>query len=341
MIRRLRTIDAHVGGQPVRLVVDGLPEPEGDTMAEKRAWLARRADRLRRALLLEPRGRGGMGGGVLTKPTNPGADAGLLSMHGDGFGLLSIDVVLAVATIAFERDLIPTALPGVLVLDTPAGRVGAAAREISSASSSRPSRAAARQTAIAVQGAPSFVLHAGVPVRLGVREVTADVAFGGEFYAIVDAEAAGLPLSVGRLDDLREAGIAIRKAVQAACDVRHPAEPGIGGIHGTIFTGPSHEGEADLRAVAVVGSGQVDRSPCASAMCAIAAVIDRIGLFDGDKPFRQEGLLGSTLAAKVIRRDAAGDIPVVVPEIEGRAWITGEHLFLVDDNDPFKHGFTL
>src|SRR5262245_17891973 len=237
----LKTIDAHVGGCPLRLVVDGFPSLRGPTMCDKRDWAREHADHLRRALILEPRGHIDMCAAVLAEAATPGAHAGVLFMDNDGFGDLSGTGIIAVTTIALERGLV---MPGgdgqTVVFDTTAGAVRA-----------RATRDGQRVERVSFASVPSFVLHGGVVVKLGTRVIRADVAFGGAFYAIVDSESVGVPLDVAHAWQLRALGQEIVRAVEPSLTAVHPFESRLQGIHGTIFTGPPHAAGADLRTVAV------------------------------------------------------------------------------------------
>ena len=186
---------------------------------------------------------------------------------------------------------------------------------------------------------PSFVLASAVPVNVGGRTVFADVAFGGAFYAIVDAESVGLPIAPASLTALREAGMRIKEAVESVVTVVHPDEPGLAGIYGTIFTGPASDARADLRNVTVFAEAEVDRSPCGTGTCAVLAVLDAMGIVEDGRPFVHESIIGTTFSARVAERVRIGDRPAIVPELSGDAWITGEHTFVVQPNDPLAGGF--
>jgi trans-L-3-hydroxyproline dehydratase len=168
-----------------------------------------------------------------------------------------------------------------------------------------------------------------------------DVAFGGAFYAIVDAESAGLAVVPGKLTELKIMGDAISRAVEKQIVAAHPLDPGLAGIYGTIFTGPATVDGADLRNVTVFADKEVDRSPCGTGTCAVLAVLDAMGLADPDRPFVHESIVGSTFSARVADRTMVGDIPAIVPELTGTASITGEHTFIVENDDIFKKGFRL
>jgi len=332
----IRTIDAHAAGEPLRLVVEGFPSPPGRTMAEKREWVTRHADGLRRSLLLEPRGHADMCGAVLTEPVSPGAHAGVLFFDNDGCSVMSGHGVIAVATIALERGLM---MPGgdgtAIVFDTPAGVVRTNATVRTDAAG------AVRVERVSFVNVPSFVLLAGLAIQTGNRRLRADVAYGGAFYAIVDCEAAGVVIDAAHVPELRRTGVAIKRAIEGAHAVAHPFEPSISGVEGTIFTGPAHEEGADLRNLAVFADGEIDRSPCGTGTSAVMAVLDAMGLLDGERPFVQESIIGTRISGRVASRTTVGDYPAVVTEIEGDAWITGDHTFSVDDGDPLKEGFRL
>jgi proline racemase len=302
-------------------------------MLDKRDWAERNASQLRRILMLEPRGHRDMCGAVLTEPVSPGSHAGLLFMDNDGFGVASATGVIAATAIALGRGLLMPGGDGTMVVyDTPAGTIRA--RLLADAPG--------EGRAVRVSNVPSFVLAGGLPVSLeslGNRRLRADIAFGGAFYAIVDSEAAGLPIDSSHLADLRRVGTEIVRAIEASRLVEHPLEPRLSGLAGTIFTGPSKDGRADLQSVTVFANAEVDRSPGGTAVAAIMAVLNAMGLLSDAVPFTCEGLLGTSILGRVSGRSVVGDFEAVSAELEGAAWITGEHTFLVADDDPLRDGF--
>jgi proline racemase len=309
----IRTIDAHAAGGPLRLVVDGFPSPRGASMTAKREWVERHADHLRRTLVLEPRGHAGMCGAILTEPVSPGAHAGVLFFHSDGYSAMSGHGILAVAKIASDRGLIMPGGDGTsLVFDTPAGIV----------------RATLAGDRVSFVNVPAYVVHAGVPLQIGPRMLRADIACGGECYAIVDAESAGVSIDAAHVPELRRAAIAIRDGVEK-----------VQAVDGTIFTGPPYEAGADLRNVAVFADGVVDRSPCGTGTSAVMAVVDAMGLLDAGRSFVHESVIGTRFDGRIIGRTMVGEYAAIVTEISGTAWITGEHTFVVHDRDPLKDGF--
>jgi proline racemase len=327
----LKTIDAHAAGEPLRLIVGGFPSPRGKTMLEKREWVKRHADHLRRALMLEPRGHADMYGAILTEPVSPGSHAGVLFMHNEGYSTMCGHGIIAVTTIALERGLL---MPGgdgcTIVYDAPAGAIRARAAVDGS-----------RVRAVAFQNVPSFVLYGGLTVKLPNRQVRVDVAFGGAFYAIVDSESVGLPIDATHLPELRRVGMEIKHAIEAQQSIVHPLDEGLRDIYGTIFTGPPASDAADLRNVTIFADAEVDRSPCGTGTCAVMAVIDAMGLLSDAKPFVHESLIGTRFTGRVASRTMVGEHHAIVPEIEGSAWITGEHTFFVDGGDPLRTGFRI
>ena len=340
MIHRIRTIDAHAAGEPLRLVIDGLPAPEGRTMLEKRAWAMKRLDHLRKGIILEPRGHLDMYGALLTEPVTRDANAGILFMHNEGWSTMCGHGIIAVTTIAIERELIWVADNGAkptsaeIRYDTPAGPVQARAHLSHYGD-------AVRVESVAFRNVASFVFEPSLMVPVGGRKIPVDVAFGGAFYAIVDAEAAGVPIDGAHLPELRKLGMTIAREVERLRRVVHPNDPGLEGIYGTIFTAPAHLPDAHLRNVTIFADAEVDRSPCGTGTAAVMAVLNDMGLLLDDVPFVHESIIGTTFKGRVVERLEVGERPAIVPEIEGSAWITGEHTFLIDGDDPMKAGFRL
>jgi trans-L-3-hydroxyproline dehydratase len=286
--------------------------------------------------VLEPRGHAGMTAALLTEPVSPGAHAGIVFMDSGGYPSMSAHGIVAAVTIALERGLIfsrdvePGVIP--LVLDTPAGTVHARARTDLRGGSHR-------VDTVSFTNVPAFVHKAAHPVSLGTKQVRVDIAFGGAFYAIVDTEAIGIPLDVSRLADLRRLGASIPESIDSTLRVQHPLDPALSGIGGVIFTGVPSDPEAHLRNVTVTAGG-IDRSAGGTGTAAVMAVLDAMGLLPEDQLFVHEGLLGSLLRGRILRRTIVGDLPAIVTEIEGAAWITGEHTFFLPDDDPFREGFS-
>jgi proline racemase len=257
--------------------------------------------------------------------------------------------IIAVTTIAIERGLIwsgsaakagnggtPSGKPTEVEIryDTPAGLVQARARLAHHGES-------VRVDSVAFRNVASFVFEPSLLVTVGGRKIPVDVAFGGAFYAIVDAEAAGVPIDAAHLPELRRLGMTIAREVEKLRRVVHPADPGLEGIYGTVFTAPAHLPDAHLRNVTIFADAEVDRSPCGTGTAAVMAVLNDMGLLLDDVPFVHESIVGTTFRGRVVDRIEIGERLAIIPEIEGSAWITGEHTFLIDGDDPLKAGFRL
>jgi proline racemase len=333
----IRAIDAHAGGQVLRLVTGGGVRPSGSTMARRAGWLARHADHLRRAVVLEPRGHPDLVAALLTEPLDAGSHAGVLFMDGQGYPSMSGHGIIAVATIIVERELFfardrrRDTVP--LRLETVAGPIGAMVRVHDRGGT-------IRADSVAFSNVPAYVHAPGVRLRVGDRDLRVDIAYGGLFYAIVDTEAVGIPLTVPRVADLRRLALAIVAAADAGFDLAHPSAP-VTGLGGVVFTGPPQDPEAHLRAVTVSRSGGVDRSPGGTGMSAVMSVLDAMGLLPEHGPFVQEGLSGTVFRGIAAGRTQAGDLPALSVQIEGTAWVTGDHTFHVDEDDPLRDGFAM
>lgn len=324
------TVDAHAGGAPVRLITAGAPTPRGRGMREKTEWMARRADRVRRTLMLEPRGHRDMTGVMLTEPVSPGSHAGLIFMHADGYAPMAGHAVIAATLLAISRGLIVPGGDGRSVTyDTVAGRIPA--RLLGAATPQLGAR-------VSFTNVPSFVLSGGLSIKAGGRSIRADVAYGGAFYAIVDAESLGLSASYEHLDLLRQFSREITEAIESVVEVAHPLEPNLAGLSGTLFTAPASRADAHLRSVTVLATGAAGRSASGTGLSAILAVLDAMGVLDEREPLILEGLSGERFSGKVSSRTLVGELPALLPEIEGAAWPTGEHRFVAAADDPFALG---
>lgn len=323
--------DFHVAAQPVRLITAGWPEPRGKSLIEKWQSAQSAQQDLRRLLMHEPRGHADMCGVLLTSAEREDSDAGLLFMHHGGFPAMNGQAVVAAARYLAEQSGDQARF---VTFDTPAGQVRCRVHWSHGAKGPRVER-------VSFASVPSFVLAAGVPVAIGNRVLNVDVAFSGVFHAIVDAESAGLAVTLDKLPELRAAGAAIANAIEKELSVAHPASPELSGLDGVVFTAPPTSEIAGLRSLTVFADQAIDRSPCGTGTCALVAVLDAMGLVDGEQPFVHEGLLSTTFSGAVVERTAVGDLPAVVVEVSGSAFRTGAHTFVLESNDPFPKGYRL
>jgi proline racemase len=333
MVHAFRSVDAHVGGAPVRVIVEGVPRAALRPGEQTRHSLKRHADLLRRSLILEPRGHADLCGVWLTAPASPGAHAGMLYVDQAGFPPFSGAATIGALTVAVERRLIDADVVERLTIDTPIGTLHARLRlEVNGAGR--------RVDGVALATVPAFVAAPGRLVPLDGRQLRVDLAFGGLLHAIVDTEAIGVPLDARTLPELRRLAVRICGAVDATDAAVHPADA-YARVAGVVFTGPPRDPEAHLRNVTISASGAVDRSASVTGTAAVMAVLDAMQLLTDDQLFVHEGLMGTLHRGRVLWRTQVGETPAIVPEVEATAWITGEHTFYVDDDDPLRDGYVL
>ena len=329
---RVETIESHTAGEPLRVVVDGFPEVEGDTVLQKRAYVEQHLDHLRTALMWEPRGHADMYGAIPVAPETDAADMGVVFTHNEGYSTMCGHGIIALATVALETGMVSadSERPSV-VFDTPAGPVASTATLDGD-----------RVVSVTFENVPSFVYARDRTVTVdGVGEVPYDVAFGGAFYAYCDAEAVGVGLDPADHEELVRVGRAVETAVAEDLDVEHPTREDLGFLYGTIVGGEPRGTDADARNVCVFADGEVDRSPTGTGVSGrLALEVDRGNLGAGDR-FVMESIIGSEFIGRVRERTSFGGYDAVVPEITGSASVTGRSEFLVDPDDQFAEGFLL
>ena len=330
--RMITTIDAHCGGEPLRIVTAGLPPLAGATMLERRRYLREHLDDVRRLLMFEPRGHPDMYGCVLTPPVSAGADLGVLFMHNEGYSTMCGHGVIALVTALLETGVLPVREPETAVaLDTPAGPVSARAEV-----------AGGRVRRVTFANVPSFVYARDVRVELpGLGPVRADVAFGGAFYAVVEAATLDLAVRPVQVKRLTEAGARIAERVAAELPIRHPRADDLGFLYGTILWDRPERGPADARNVTVFADAQVDRSPCGTGTSAVMALRHAEGRLKLGEPFVHESIVGTRFGGRLVASARVGPYEAVIPEITGSAHLTGFHQFVVDPEDPLAEGFVL
>ena len=322
-------IDGHTCGNPVRLVAGGAPALSGATMSERRERFRQDYDWIRRALMFEPRGHDLMSGALLYPPLSPDADAALVFIETTGCLPMCGHGTIGSVTIMLEHGLVAPRTEGVVVLDVPAGRVEA-----------RYSRAGARVRAVRITNVPSFLAETGVTVecpRLGPLEV--DIAYGGNFYAIVDPQPNFPGMEAFAASDIIAMSPGLREACNRAVDCVHPEDPSIAGVSHVMWTGAPQNARAHARNAVFYGSGAIDRSPCGTGSSArMAQWAARGRLAPGDE-FVHESIIGSLFHCRIERAARVGNHAAIVPSVEGEAAVTGLNTIFVDDTDPFAHGF--
>ncbi|HMM41011.1 MAG TPA: proline racemase family protein [Thermomicrobiales bacterium] len=326
--RVLTTIEAHAGGEPLRIVTSGLAPLRGQTILERRREMLEQHDDVRRALMWEPRGHADMYGAILTPPVTAEADYGVLFMHNEGYSTMCGHGIIALTTVLIETGQFPTTGEQTTVgFDSPAGFI----RSVAPVHDGRVVQAA-------FENVPSFVYADAVEVATDRGTVTVPIVFGGAFYALVDAAAGGLRVHADDIRELIDFGMAIKHGIEEQMDVVHPLEPGLRGIYGTIITGPPADG-ADGRNVTIFADGEVDRSPCGTGTAARLAWLHATGAVAIGQPWVHESIVGTRFTGRVLRETEVAGRPAIVPEIAGRGYLTGTSTFTIDPDDPVAGGF--
>ena len=334
-MRSLRTIscvDSHTEGMPTRVVTGGVVPIPGATMAERRRYAVEHLDELRRFLVDEPRGHPAMSGAILSPPTRPDADFGVLYIEVSGFLPMCGHGTVGVATVLVETGMVEVSEPETTVrLDTPAGLVEARVRVRDGVAEE-----------VTLRNVPAFALQLDASVDVpGLGAIPYDMAYGGNFYAIVDLDRTGLPYDRARKDDILKAGLAIMEAVNEQNRPAHPGDPLIQGCKHVQFIAPGSDAKHSRNAMAI-HPGWFDRSPCGTGTCARMAQLHARGELPLHTEFVNESFIGTRFTGRLTGTDDSTGVPgAVLPEFSGRAWITGTANQLLDPADPFPHGFVL
>jgi len=316
---------------PTRVVVGGVAPIPGDSMEARRQWFMANTDSLRTLLMHEPRGHSAMSGVILQPPTRPDADWGVLYIEVTGCLPMCGHGTIGVATVLVETGMVEVTEPITSVrLDTPAGLVVAEVAVVDG-----------RAMAVTIRNVPSFVTALDQRVHVpGLGEVRYDMAFGGNFYAIVELAEIGVPYGQEHARTLLDTGMAILRAIDAVAPPVHPTEPGIHGCHHVQLVAPGSDA-AKSRHAMVIAPGYFDRSPCGTGTSARLAQLHARGLLPMGTDFVNESLLGTHFLGRVVATTEVAGVAAVVPTITGRAWVTGTSQQFLDDRDPFPHGFLL
>ncbi len=319
----IRTIDAHTMGEAARVVIDGIPEIHGTTMMEKKNYMQSKMDNIRKFLMHEPRGHLNMFGAILTEPCNSKCDLGVLFMDSGGYLNMCGHGTIATITVAIEQGIIDQ--KETIFIDTPSGIV-----ECHVAYND------GEVHEVSFINIPSFVLKKDVSILVdGVGKVEMDIAFGGSFFAIVDAESLDLSLTLDEQDELTELGMKIRDAANEQLDIQHPEVADINTIDLVEFSLPISD--KHFKNTVVFGDGQIDRSPCGTGTCAKLATLD----LAISEEIIQESIIGSKFKGTVVGHTTVQNRKAIIPKITGSAWMTGIHQFSLEATDPYTEGFLL
>jgi proline racemase len=314
------------------VITGGVGVVPGATMADKRVHLMTELDHLRTLLMFEPRGHAAMSGAILQPPTRPDADFGVLFIEVSGCLPMCGHGTIGVATVLVETGMVPVTSPVTTIrLEVPAGlvTVDVAVRDDGAA------------TGVTLRNVPSFAVELDASVSVpGLGEVGYDLAFGGNFYAIVELEKLGLPFDRAAKNQLLDAGLAIMAAIDEAGGPVHPEQPEISGCHHVYLAAPGSDAHRSRHAMAI-HPGWFDRSPCGTGTSARMAQLWARGELPLNRDFVNESYLGRPFIGRLVEETTVAGRPAVVPTVTGRAWITGTAQYMLDPSDPFPAGFLL
>ncbi|HEX4223496.1 MAG TPA: proline racemase family protein [Pseudonocardiaceae bacterium] len=330
-VRTITAVDSHTEGMPTRVVTGGVATIPGDTMAARRDYFAGNLDELRQFLVNEPRGHAAMSGAILQPPTRPDADWGVLFIEVSGLLPMCGHGTIGVATVLVETGMVPVTEPETVIrLDTPAGLVTATVGV-------RDGRA----ERVTLRNVDAFVVDLDATVDVpGIGPLRYDLAYGGNFYAIVDIADVDLPFDRDHKQEILTAGLSIMDAINAVNRPKHPIDPLISGCKHVQFLAPDATARHSRHAMAI-HPGWFDRSPCGTGTSARMAQLHARGELPLHTEFVNESFIGTTFTGRLVAESTVGALPSVTPEITGRAWITGTANYLLDPTDPFPAGFVL
>ncbi|MFJ5769397.1 proline racemase family protein [Psychrobacillus sp. NPDC093180] len=319
----IQTIDAHTMGEAARIVVEGIPEIQGETMMQKKNYMQTEMDHIRKLLMHEPRGHLNMFGAILTEPCNQECDLGVLFMDSGGYLNMCGHGTIAAITIAIDRNFIDKKEK--VLLDTPSGIVECHVAYEND-----------KVQEVSFINVPSFLLKKNVSVLVDkVGTVKIDIAFGGSFFAIVDVTQFDFDLDIEVQDKIAEIGMAIRKAANEQLEIQHPEIPQINTIDLVEFS--LELGKNHYKNTVVFGDGQIDRSPCGTGTCAKLATLD----LEKGEEIIQDSIIGSRFKGEIVDFTEVQNLSAIIPKITGSAWMTGVHQFSLDETDPYIEGFLL
>mgnify|MGYP001491876025 CR=1 FL=1 len=328
----IKTIDAHTGGEPLRIIIDGYPELSGNTILEKRKDARNRFDYIRKALMLEPRGHADMYGAIIVSPDTPSADFGVIFIHNEGYSTGCGHAVIALTKAFIETGLIKKTEPITkLSMDVPSGFIRSFA-ELKNG----------EITKIGFLNVPSYVQQMDATINVpGLGKIRYDLAYGGAFYAFVDVDQFDIDCTQEYHNELIEKGMLIKKTMLKSVIMDHPTNPEMNFLYGIIFIGSPKESSNHSRNVCIFAEGEVDRSPTGTGVSARAAIHYARGDISIGESITIESIIGSTFSVKVKKITTFGKYKAIIPEVKGTAYITGKNSFWINPKDPLKNGFIL
>jgi len=343
-MQKLTAVEVHAEGEPGRVVTGGLPDAPGRTVFEKMKWFQDHADHIRLLMLREPRGQPALCANLIVPPCDPRADAGFIIMEQSEYPPMSGSNTICVVTALLETGMIPMTCPETrLTLETPAGLITVTA-----------ACDGAKVTRVTFRNVPAFAVHLDKVIEVdGLGAVTVDLAWGGMFYVLADADRLGIDLGPRNGAEIVKRSEAIRAAALAQLPVAHPENPEITGPTITNLWGaPIDPATHGRGAITLCTSGFdparphalpgiLDRSPCGTGTCAKMAVLHARGQLAPGEDYVNAGPLGTTFTGRIVGETRVGPHPAIVPTLSGQGWIYGQSTWTLDPTDPFRQGFTI
>ncbi|RWK50856.1 4-hydroxyproline epimerase [Mesorhizobium sp.] len=324
-------IDGHTCGNPVRLVAGGGPLLNGATMMERRAHFLAEYDWIRTGLMFEPRGHDLMSGSILYPPTRPDCDIAILFIETSGCLPMCGHGTIGTVTMAIEHGLVKPKTPGLLRLDTPAGLVTAEYKQVGE-----------QVEEVRITNVPSFLHAEDLTVECPqLGEISVDVAYGGNFYAIVEPQKAYRDMADHSAGDLIAWSPVVRQRLNEKYSFVHPENPGIDRLSHILWTGAPTDDQSDARNAVFYGDKAIDRSPCGTGTSARMAQLHAKGKLGTGDEFVHESIIGSLFKGRVEKEVTVAGKPAIIPSIGGWARMTGLNTIFIDDRDPFAHGFVV
>lgn len=324
------TVDSHTMGEPTRIVLDGFPELPGETMMDKKKFLEENYDHYRRALMLEPRGHRDMFGALVTQPVHEEADLGVIFMDSGGYLNMCGHGSIGTATVAVETGLVPVTEPFTeVVLDAPSGIIRTKVKVENG-----------KAVEVSILNVPAFLYKENIPMELpGYDTIMVDIAFGGSFFALVDAEKIGLEIITDQIDEITDLGMKLLKKINASVEVRHPYLDITTVDLVEFYCSPTNPA-ADKKNVVIFGGAQADRSPCGTGTSAKLATLYARGELELGQTFVYESITGSMFRGVATQEITLNEkIRAIIPQITGSAYVTGYNTWLLDEDDPLEFGF--
>jgi len=330
---RIKTIEMHTGGEPLRVIVDGFPKLEGNSVLEYRNFVKNNYDHLRKALMHEPRGHADMYGCILLPPNDEDGDFGILFLHNEGYSTMCGHAIIAISTLAVEMNWVEVIAPLTHIkIDAPCGRIHSFVKIKNG-----------KVEGVYFHCVPSFVVALNQAVEVeGLGQVEYDLAYGGAFYAYVNSDQLGIPLTPENYSLLIQKGMDIKRAVMNSNkNIHHPFESDLSFLYGTIFIGSPVSDGIDSRNVCIFAEGEVDRCPTGSGVSGRMPIHFLRNEIAIGETMTIESITGSVFKGSIVREEKYGNFDAVIPQVEGTVYVVGQCEFLIDPDDPFRFGFFL